>query len=139
MLPFQFCHNLIFPGPLQLHLKWMDNPSLLQRWLGENFNSQTHPVLKPRMPLSFLAPESMHLNPVARLGHPLRRPPQSQSIHAVHLQLQLSRVLTLKTRKGQWWRRRRETQANSRCPTALQGATGCPQLGLGVDERVSVS
>jgi len=57
-----------------------------------------------------------------------------------HLQLQLSRVLTLKTRKGQrWWRRRQETQANSGCPTALQGATGRPQLGLRVDERVSVS
>ena len=70
VLPFQFCHNLIFPGPLQLYLKWMDNPSLLQRWLGENFNSQTHPVFKPRRPLSFLAPESVRLNPVEHLGHP---------------------------------------------------------------------
>lgn len=139
VLPFQFCHNLIFPGPLQLHLKWMDNPSLLQRWLGENFSSQTHPVLKPRTPLSLLAPESMRLNPVERRGHPLRRPPQSQAVHAVHVQLQLSGALTLKTRKGQWWRGRRQTQASSRCPTASQGATGCPQLGLGADERVSVS
>lgn len=50
VLPFQYCHNLIFPGPLQLLLKWMDNPSLLQRCLGRILTLRHNQYLSPGGP-----------------------------------------------------------------------------------------
>ncbi|CAI9154648.1 unnamed protein product [Rangifer tarandus platyrhynchus] len=109
----------------------MDNPSLLQRWLGENFNSQTHPVLKPRTPLSFLAPESMRLNPVARRGHPLRRPPQSQSVHGVHVQLQLSGALTPEDQEGAVVEGKAADPGQLKMPHGLTGSHWLPTAGPG--------